>query len=861
MPDFSPAIWNKPAAAAPAAYTVENSLKFDGSSSYLSRTFGTPTNAKKWTFSAWVKRSDLSTGYILFSAQSGSSHESIYWSNSDNTLWYNSWDGSSSSRQRATSAVYRDPSAWYHILVSVNTDQASPEIKLWVNGEEPTTTDATPVQDDTDLINSSGTTHYISDADGNVAGVMDGYVADVHFWDGQVKTPSDMTETDSNGQLVPIEYSGSDYGDNGFHLDFSDSSDLGADAAGSNDFTATNLGSHDQMGDSPFSGKNYATLNPLDEWADDGVFAEGNSSFSTDNALGRGVATIRPSSGKWYGEVYITDYQRFNIGVQNETGANSMQGGATANSAILNYLGGTYWNTSSTSSYVSALANGNIVSFALDLDNDILWFAVNGTWAQSVSVSAIEAGTTTDSFTDFIGSTVPVTGDNIGMFVESNSTSQDMGCIVNFGQDPTFNGNRGTTPATAEFAYTPPSGFKSLCTANLPDPGLNNAVDAEKAFAVSTWTGTYDFDNSVGTEEQNIDIGFHPGVVWVKDREGLLASYSSYSTSGGHWLFDEIQGAGYAIDPSGDQDEAESRSDNTLISTEDGISSFAYTSGSAKGFTVDAPETNANVDTDANGSPDNAESYVGWAWRLGSTGGTGTEKYNADAGISVVKWSGTGDGDDDLSVSHSLGAAPEMVWVSDLSAYGGMGLVAVWHKDLTADYYLDMATATAEAANTVDGFSWYFQNPPNGSTTLDVTGYLNYSGYDYHAYLFRSIEGYSKVGSYTGNSSADGPFVYCGFRPAFLIIKVNDTYHWVMIDSARDTYNVIGGTPGEGGALFPSSSQDEYPSSSESAYPTVDFLSNGFKVRTAGLTYNGSSSVELHFYAVAEIPTKFANAR
>ena len=205
-------------AAAAAGYTVENSLKFDGSTSYLSRAFGTPTNAKKWTFSAWVKRSDLSTGYVLFSAQSGSSHESIYWSNSDNTLWYNSWNGSSSSRKRATSAVYRDPSAWYHILVSVNTDQASPELKLWVNGEEPATTDVTPSQDDTDLINSSGTTHYISDADTNVAGVMDGYVADVHFWDGQVKTPSDMTETNSNGQLVPIEYTGSDYGLSLIHI-------------------------------------------------------------------------------------------------------------------------------------------------------------------------------------------------------------------------------------------------------------------------------------------------------------------------------------------------------------------------------------------------------------------------------------------------------------------------------------------------------------------------------------------------------------------------------------------------------------------------------------------------------------------
>ena len=132
---------------------------------------------------------------------------------------------------------------------------------------------------------------------------------------------------------------------------------------------------------------------------------------------------------------------------------------------------------------------------------------------------------------------------------------------------------------------------------------------------------------------------------------------------------------------------------------------------------------------------------------------------------------------------------------------------------------------------------------------------------DYIAYCFRSIEGYSKVGSYIGNSSADGPFVYCGFRPAFLLIKTNDSYHWAILDSARDTYNVIGGTPGEGGGLFPSDSQDEYPSSTESAWPTVDFLSNGFKVRTTGLNYNGSMGTELYFYAVADNPFKYANAR
>jgi len=145
-----------------------------------------------------------------------------------------------------------------------------------------------------------------------------------------------------------------------------------------------------------------------------------------------------------------------------------------------------------------------------------------------------------------------------------------------------------------------------------------------------------------------------------------------------------------------------------------------------------------------------------------------------------------------------------------------------------------MATNAGQAS---DGGS-YFQNPPNGSSTLDVEAGLSYNSTNYHAYLFRSIEGYSKVGSYTGNGVADGTFVYCGFRPAYVLLKREDTGHWVVIDSARDTYNVTDA------GLLPATSSSE-----GTGYP-VDILSNGFKLRTTGTAIN--ASVDFIYYAVGD---------
>ena len=192
-----------------------------------------------------------------------------------------------------------------------------------------------------------------------------------------------------------------------------------------------------------------------------------------------------------------------------------------------------------------------------------------------------------------------------------------------------------------------------------------------------------------------------------------------------------------------------------------------------------------------------------------------------------------------------------MIWVSDLSGYDMNGATFVWHKDLEAGNYLLMSEDYAQDTDS----GYYFQNPPNGATTLDVSGYLNYDDddgpYDYQAYLFRSVEGYSKVGSYIANNVDDGPFIYCGFRPAFIICKRYDgsDQDWIMFDTARGTYNI------DSPFLYPNLSD------AEASNETIDILSNGFKYREEADGGNDGDGDGFIYYAVAESPFKYANAR
>jgi hypothetical protein len=244
-------------------YEVDNSLRFnDGSSDYLSKTLGAPTNNKKWTWSSWLKRSTISNDqHTFFSA--GTDYNMLQFATAD-TIQIE-FDDSDNYRVR-TNRLFRDVSAWYHIVVAVDTTQstASNRMKFYVNGVQETsfsTANYPPQNYDTPI--NSATEHNIGRRITDTSKFYDGYMSEVVFVDGQQLTPTDFGEFDEDsGIWKPIDVSGLTFGNNGFYLPFENSAALGQDDSGNgNNFTVNNLTSIDQTTDTPTN--NYATLNPL----------------------------------------------------------------------------------------------------------------------------------------------------------------------------------------------------------------------------------------------------------------------------------------------------------------------------------------------------------------------------------------------------------------------------------------------------------------------------------------------------------------------------------------------------------------------------------------------------------------------
>ena len=341
------------------------------------------------------------------------------------------------------------------------------------------------------------------------------------------------------------------------------------------------------------------------------------------------------------------------------------------------------------------------------------------------------------------------------------------------------------------FSYTPPTGFKALNTFNLPDPTIkkpNQYMDA------TTYTGT-------GAARSVTNAGgFQPDLVWMKDRTNAY----------GHVLQDSIRGATKYLASNTTDAEA------TNIQT---LTSFNY-----NGFSVG---TSAGVNS-------NTDSYVGWQWKKGAT-----------PGFDIVTYTGTGV---TRTVSHSLGVVPAMIIVKRRDA--GASNWYVYHTSIgnTAALGLNLTDAKITSAN-------FWNNTSPTSSVFTVSGAsteLNGSGGTYVAYLFSEIAGFSKFGSYTGNGSTDGPFVYCGFRPKFVMIKMSSSNNdWIIHDTSRDTYNLAVAE------LYPNSSTSE---STTGTYAGMDILSNGFKIRVSHSESNTNTATYI-YAAFAENPTKYALAR
>ena len=794
----------------PSGYNISNSLRFRGSANAsLSRTPASAGNLKTWTWSSWIKIYSLNqSSPQIFNNFSPSPYTNEYVGftiTSTGTLDLYCRDSSATVIGRlVTTQVLRDPSAWYHIVATVDTTQATAanRLKLYVNGSQVTAfSTATYPSQNANLGWNLARQAWISNSgDGNT---YDGYQAEINFIDGQALTPSSFGSTNSTtGVWQPAKYTGT-YGTNGFYLQFSDiattsgsNAGLGKDFSGNGNYWNTNNISvtagttYDAMKDSPTltspTVANYATMNPLKSPVI-GTYSNANLTvaFGT-NDFTPALTTIYPTSGKWYWEAVFVSGTYARLGVQNTTVASTDFGSDSA---------GWRWGSNDGQIYngsllvtVSTYTTGDVLGFCLDLDNGKLYVAKNGTWQNSADPA---------SGTGAVATNIPT---NTPMAPAGSTGYLPTTLTWNFGQRP--------------FSYTPPSGFNPLNTFNLPNSTIvkgNSYMDA------TTYTGT-------GATQVVTNAGsMKPDFVWLKIR----------SASSNHVLINSTTGVTAYL--------------NSNTTGAEQTSSDQFTSFNSNGFTLGANTTGGN--TNANGS-----TYVGWQWQAGqgttssNTNGsiTSTVSVNTTAGFSVVTWTSPSVVTTAWTVGHGLGVTPAMTITKERGAVSGW---TVYHKSLGATKSLNLSSTNATTTST-----GLFNNTEPTSSVMTFGGTGGTSYYDTNTtqvtYAWAEIAGFSKFTSYTGNGSADGPFVYCGFRPKFILTKVSSgtTADWYIWDTSRNTYNAADAV------LAPNTS------AAEATPYYADILSNGFKIRNNYATWNGSGYTYI-VAAFAENPFKNALAR
>jgi hypothetical protein len=771
-----------------SSYRVLNSLRFRASNSaYLSRTSGaSPTDQKKVTYSAWMKAAPtLSSGSQVALVCTTGNAGMIAWNISG-------YGGRLFTRADANDVQFawlaRDPSAWFHLVVTIDTTQAtaSDRIKAWLNGVALVYQSGTyPTLNSNTTLNPASTAmRLMSDI---VNGTyLDGHLTHVHLIDGQALTPSSFGKTDAvTGEWVPKAYSGS-YGTNGFRLAFEDAAStttIGNDSSGNaNNWTTSGISvtagtTFDQSLDTPTL--NYATfdaISPVGSASSIGTLAAANLTFNHSAAnYAQRFGSFAVASGKWYFEYTITTLSSgsglaFGIGKTADYPSGTGVPGSWTGCVGYGEFGDTYLRpiteaagVSNTSGVASTdfLVN-DIIMVAFDVGAGKFWMGKNGTWFDSGNPAA---GTNEkQTFTANINW-------RPWCVTYGSSAAQN---VVNFGQ--------------RAFAYSPPSGFSALNTANLAAPSIKRS---RQYFDARLRTGT-------GAAASVSDLEFAPDLVWIKSRSAATT----------HNLFDTSRGAQKGIQSTGPN--AEYTDANSLSA----FASNGYSLGS------DASSRGVNV---------SAATYVDWALKSGSTPGFNVTLY-------------TGNGGGARNIAHGLGVAPQLMLVRGRDARAWAG----WHKNLTsAAYYVDLGTVAAEAVDTT-----MFDSTAPDASNFRVGSFNNANLVNYLAYLFTEVPGFSRIGVYTGNNNTDGPFVWCGFKPKFVMVKARDAATgWFIANPSNSANEVIqrvfaDGANAEGSNVY-----------------GLDLLAGGFKVRApTGYSLN-NSGISYLFIAFADVPFKYARAR
>jgi len=821
-------------------YEIANSLRINSdAASGLARFGNDSRNGNTFTISFWAKRNILGTAQILVTSKLENSgvNSFVMTFTSANKIQVlgqpeDGTTGADSNRTAIlTTAVFRDTSAWYHIVYRQDTTQgtASNRHKLYVNGVLQSLSTNNALDQNTEwkyFYNANNYPYAIANDERDDA-YADFYMAEHHYTDGVSNGPEAFGETGDYGEWKPIKYIGS-HGTYGHYLKLNQAgagsgttavgghdyvtgsaSTIGADSSGNdNHFHIQGYVTHDQMLDSPTN--NFSTFNFLDNTA---TLSEGNlKTVNGSSYKGSRPSFAFPSSGKWYVEYCETSTRKSNvIGGWKivEGGSNlSVNSGSTglywgsSGIQVANQDGNGGWHTNP-----NGIGSGDILSMAYDGATGKFWCGINNTYYRQNTSSPYQLLTDGNPAAG-TGQTNTWAYPNEPSFLGLYNYS--LTGVANFGQDSSFagiktaQGNQDNN-ARGDFFYAPPAGFLALCTDNIDD-----VIVPSEHFNTVLYTGD-------GSEEAVTGVGFQPDWVWVKARNADV----------NHKVFDAVRGLGsLRINTTGGE--------NT--DTSENLTSY-----NSDGFTIKDPDYITNTRT-----------IVAWNWKANGVGSSNTNgsinttktSANVDAGFSMITY--TGNGTAGATVGHGLSSAPEMIIVKNRD---DTDVWMVYHAYKSSapqtDYIiLDRTDAVADLATV-----WNDTAPTSSVFSIGTLVDVNNNTENYIAYCFHSVEGYSKVGSYTGNGNVDGTFVYTGFRPAFIMFKnINAVGSWHMYDTKRNTSNV------SSTILIANANNVE---ESDSSY-NIDILSNGFKQRTTSSITNDGYYLYLAF---AEMPFSNSNAR
>ena len=784
--DLSNFWWQAAAAAPPVG--IRNSLRFR-SAQFLQRTFlgaagpGVSYDEKS-TVSVWVKRSKFdSYQYIIEGYQTESSRTTLYFDGIKESK-IACWKLNAQAVANEAPPSYRNPASWYHIVSTheANTASLSGTWTLYINGEQvhtATETNAaipfypTWVQGDVGATIYTTIGAYVNGTYG-----FEGYLAEMHVTQGTILPPTDFGEFDANGVWVPkaVNLSQAQYGANGFYLDFSDPADIGADRSGNgNNFTPT--GFDFDSSTNWYSGPDHTEDSPANNWLTDynlipagtvsvvasapenNWFWQKNQRTWNQQQITQGVL---PTSGKWWfewGNVFSNSGASISYVV---TGFQDLDNARTTTvNTYPGYSSGYGWYNPRPNIGTSAWVHNNVETVIAPSIN----LANSTRYKIGFAVDCDQATPTVQLWQNLVNDYDDTVGWTKVGDVTLDRADVEAGLVavssVYFGNvGPRFESTNPTTDA---------AGYKILTSEVLPAAQIPNGRDH---FQAITDTGA-----NILTAAQT---AFPNGLWWVKDR----------ANANQHQLVDSVRGGNQAV-------ECPQQAEQT-----------AY--------------TNPLGDS------------VAWCWKAGgapveNTNGATTSQVsaNVDAGFSIVTYPGTNNGALDLNmytVGHGLSKAPELIIsrcyenIATSSAPDAL----TWYVNHSYDYSKFLALNTNGAARDVSISGQTAQDP---TATVFPTYWINGSNvlnFNYVAYCWHSVPGYSAFGSYTGNGSADGPFIYTGHKSALILIKsITAAGDWHIYDSTREISNP------ETLPLRPNLTN------AESAVGSIDFLSNGFKLRSA----------------------------